>query len=347
MWLGWCFVMLHNAYTEVAFIVYSTITIAYNALISFISRHALPAFSYPRNISNRSYYCDILSTVMLPSDVDSHIAVAYTKGDGNCLYNAVSMHLCGDCRYATELRCRAIYEMVANNSCDASEAAACSYYDKPCSQYIANMTKKFNYSGGLEIMALANIIGTCITANYPDVNKPIRQYYNRKFSPEFRTTRTRHIHIMFTRRWGMPEIPFWNPNHFALLVHKSALKGSTSWPGQSEQWGRWRNPSRLQKISWDHHRWLISLNLWIQGNGCEHNVFRVVNCDTDVSDNQEKKIGLMRPKILTQRPSRQFRFPQEIWCIHFNRNRKQACRGIAWICQRRFMSSTSLRTLSI
>ena len=95
--------MLHNAYTEVAFIVYSTITIASDALVTFISSHALPAFSYPQNISNRSYDCDIHSTVMLPSDVDSHIAVAYTKGDGNCLYNAVSMHLCGDCRIMTSL----------------------------------------------------------------------------------------------------------------------------------------------------------------------------------------------------------------------------------------------------
>ena len=262
-----------------------------DALISFISSHPLPAFSYPRNISNRSYDCDILSTAMLPSDVDSHIAVAYTRGDGNCLYNAVSMHLCGDCRYATELRCRAIYEMVANNSCYVSEAAACSYYDEPSFQYVANMTKNFNYSGVLEIMALANILGTCITTHYPDVNKPIRQYYNGKFSPEFRTTRTRQIHIMFTRSGSMRDarVNFWNPNHFALLVPKSALKGSTSWPGQSEKWEEMKASFTSAEDIMRPPQVIDLTESMDTGDECEHNVeFRVANCDTDVSEDHEK-----------------------------------------------------------
>ena len=129
------------------------------------------------------FRCDIMSTCMLPEEDYDRFVAAETLADGNCLYNAVSMHLVGNCSLASELRCT-IYELVENNSFNMRMLNSCIYYVNQHG-YITGVSSDRTHCGALTIATCANVIGNDIQRVYPGVNPNIRPYYHRTFKPEF------------------------------------------------------------------------------------------------------------------------------------------------------------------
>ena len=208
------------------------------SLQSFIMCNPLPPFHYQSRKANAKFDCDIMSTCMMPADMPQNLVAAYTIGDGNCLYNSLSMHLMGNCSRSTELRCRVAYELVLQNDLYMDISKSCLYYDQPSIEYIASVATLGTFSGILEVMAAANVMGLDIVCHYPEVNHRIRPYYNTTFKAEFRRPYKSPIHIMFTRAGSMRDsrVSYWNPNHFAIIVPRNTVKGNTYWPEQQMKW---------------------------------------------------------------------------------------------------------------
>ena len=199
------------------------------SLQSHIMCNPLPPFHYPKGKANAKLDCDIMSTCMMPADMPQNLVAAYTIGDGNCLYNSLSMHLMGDCSRSTELRCRVAYELVLQNDLYMDISKSCLYYDQPSIEYISSVATLGTFSGILEVMAAANVMGLDIVCHYPDVNQRIRPYFNTTFKAEFRRPYKPPIHLMFTRAGSMRDsrVSYWNPNHFTIIVPRNAVKGNT------------------------------------------------------------------------------------------------------------------------
>ena len=174
-----------------------------------------------------------MSNCMMPADMPQNLVAACIIGDGNCLYNSLSMHLMGDCSRSTELCCRVAYELVLQNDLYKDISKSCLYYDQPSIEYICVATLG-TFSGILEIMAAANVMGLDIVCHYPKVNHRSRPYFNTTFQAEFRRPYKPPIHLMFTRAGSMRDsrVSYWNPNHFTIIVLRNAVKGNTYWPEQ-------------------------------------------------------------------------------------------------------------------
>ena len=115
--------------------------------------NALPQFQYPRRKHITKYECDILSTCMIPSDIKhKNLASAYLVGDGNCLYNTLSMDLFGNFSRSTELCCRVAYELWLQNDMYNEIAKECLYYDQPSVEYISDLASLGTHSGVLEVI---------------------------------------------------------------------------------------------------------------------------------------------------------------------------------------------------
>ena len=208
------------------------------SLETYVTRKPLPALHLQTSRTKAQFQCDILSTCMLPDTLNGTHAAVYTPGDGNCLYNALSLHLVGDISMSSELRCRIAYEIIANNDYYDALSQSCQFYDPPTLKYIHGVCCDMNFSGILEIAAASNVLGVQIKSIYPEVNHGIRPYYHRDFQPEFYTPGMKTVNIMFTRFGGMhdPKSRFWAPNHFSYVVLANRCRGKTTWPGQRDKW---------------------------------------------------------------------------------------------------------------
>ena len=87
---------------------------------------------------------------MLPGTFIGIHAEVYTPVDGNCMYNALSLHLLGDILMTSELSCRIMYETIANNEyCDA--------LSQPCQLYDPLHWNTFMVSAAIRIIVIREI----------------------------------------------------------------------------------------------------------------------------------------------------------------------------------------------
>ena len=207
-------------------------------LSSFVSSNPLPGFIYPKRPSELQFEYDLLSTSMIPQDTMHTLVAAYTKGDGNCLYNSLSMLMAGDCSYAEELRCRVLYELIRENDLDCKASDDCLYYDTPSKEYLHNMARPNTFSGVIEVMAAANVLGADIACHYPDVNHRIRPYFNKTFKAGVKRRNAIKMHIMITRAGSMRDhrVAYWNPDHFVCLVPRQFVKSYSPWYQHRDKW---------------------------------------------------------------------------------------------------------------
>ena len=152
-----------------------------------------------------------------------------TSGDGNCLFNAISLRLNGNEELSTELRVRTVLEMTENEN----------WYIEQNRYTEMNLTTSTFKESLLEcgkggwcspwvIHALANVIYQPIVTLYPPVNglldRCVRNL-NHCFIPR-RVTNKEKINIMWTslksprlfKTPGEEDGVYWTPNHFSLLV---------------------------------------------------------------------------------------------------------------------------------
>ena len=148
-------------------------------------------------------------------------------GDGNCLFNSVSVTLCGNNSLATELRLRTVIEMTCNKKF---------YLGRPCSgqfmlfsdydESIIDCTKDGGYSSVWTICAVSTVIGRPITCLYPSVNGfddvPASEL-NVTLHPRREVSETvEPITIMWTRVEQSSCSP-WIPNHFVPLLDRALI----------------------------------------------------------------------------------------------------------------------------
>lgn len=130
---------------------------------------------------NRSELCvDFTSLVYLEScqdDVQSDHQPILTTGDGNCLFNALSISVCGNESLSEEIRVRTCIEMVLNKGYYLSLECAknlllCSPpFDESCKQ----CATPGGYSSSWTIQAAADAIHRDIYSVYPKMNGKLDQ----------------------------------------------------------------------------------------------------------------------------------------------------------------------------
>ena len=217
------------------------------AFMKIVNANPLPAFQVQKR-RRLNFSCDYMATCMMPEDVDAKMVAVWTEPDGNCFYNLVSMHLSGDLSLSSEMRCRVVYELASNRIKYDNAAQNCQYYDPPTFKYIGDVCPIGTYTGVMEIMAAANVIGADIYAHYPDVNFGIRHYFNRTFTADFYRPNVTPMHFLYTRAGIMHDqnLPYWSPNHYCYMAPQTCVKIAKPWPGQAEQWQKIRN--ELEKV---------------------------------------------------------------------------------------------------
>lgn len=153
------------------------------------------------------------------------------KGDGNCLFNSVSVAIRGDQTMSWELRVRTCIELVLNCgyyrnhfqfqnfklvSCDLEEACQDCAIDG-------------EFSSIFTMQALASVVGREIVSVYPAINGMLDKcisILNTILQPRIPGSRNRfkeRIYIMWTRLSGtLPRQrnTHWLPNHFVPLVEQ-------------------------------------------------------------------------------------------------------------------------------
>lgn len=153
-----------------------------------------------------------LSTLGIPS---------MTTGDGNCLFNAVSIALTGSEDRAAELRLRTSVEMALN---------ADSYTCHPDYDLLMTHSPSFNtsmqdcctegaYSSIWTIMALSSVVGLPIKSVYPPMNGPQCKAHQ-ALSKTFATEDNAHlepVNVLWSRM-GPWRPPNWTGNHFVPVL---------------------------------------------------------------------------------------------------------------------------------
>ena len=206
------------------------------------------------------------SKYILPDDWSEFSPVCST-GNGNCLFNSVSIVLKGDETLAPLLRLLATAELVAHAQFYAtypqfpemvgddtyttqnlmpvllSEDAAVDIYqgqlnDLPAAiTYIARITSKPKvYAGCFHFMALATVVDQPISSVYPSMKSSIRvrNAVHRVFYPRGRhgdgsCDEAVRINVMWSTSSRNQDI-IWKPNHFVPLLKKPVSRSSMDSP---------------------------------------------------------------------------------------------------------------------
>ena len=149
-----------------------------------------------------------------------------TSPDGNCLFNSLSVALCGNESLASELRVRTCIEMVENEQSylelhkyDRFELVEDSYA-RSCLGCGTNCHSVGIYS----IHAAATVIGVPIRTIFPPVNgliDPCPSILSKVLCPLGKKSSKSPVYVMWTSTYRTSaEGGTWNPNHFVPLLQR-------------------------------------------------------------------------------------------------------------------------------
>lgn len=178
----------------------------------------------------------------IPKDIDS-VAQQYinrymckdgtaikSTGDGDCLFNAVSIILCGDESMSLELRYKCCLEMVSNGEKiqQHRDKAALLCVSPDYNKAVINSAKMGGYSSSWTMIALSNITRRKIESLYPLVNGAkdlATRTLNCVFHPSSGLRDTTTMKILWTNT--VPYNPStkksWTPNHFVPFIDDKNL----------------------------------------------------------------------------------------------------------------------------
>ncbi|KAL3875906.1 hypothetical protein ACJMK2_033811 [Sinanodonta woodiana] len=147
-----------------------------------------------------------------------------TTGDGNCLYNAISILLFGNEALATQLRYLTCIQLVTNMTTYMNHPISnelylvSSDYDKAC--FDAGTCGAF--SNAWHLLALSDVIMRPIRSIYPNVNGDkdgARIYLNKIFYPSNPLESASPLTVLWYSIGKMPEPNvYYNVNHFAAVT---------------------------------------------------------------------------------------------------------------------------------
>lgn len=178
----------------------------------------------------------------IPKDIDS-VAQQYinrymckdgtaikSTGDGDCLFNAVSIILCGDESMSLELRYKCCLEMVSNGEKiqQHRDKAALLCVSPDYNEAVIKCAKTGGYSSSWTMIALSNITRRKIESLYPLVNGAkdlATRTLNCIFHPSSGLQDTTTMKILWTNT--VPYNPStkksWTPNHFVPFIDDKNL----------------------------------------------------------------------------------------------------------------------------
>ena len=165
----------------------------------------------------RSFQVDEVSCPIIPSKYADLVPIRST-GDGNCLFNSASLAICRNESRANELRLRTCLELAKNKDfykahpvlvncripyhsgrngpgimsvetlCDLTcfdASSSCEFgkkgFDAALENEIFRTSLNYSYSGTLQIMVLASVLGVPIQTVYPDQNHKLLPVYKNVF----------------------------------------------------------------------------------------------------------------------------------------------------------------------
>ena len=171
------------------------------------------------NFQNSMLLDTVASKLLGPS---TDYVPVQTSGNGNCLFNAISLAIKGDQSLATELRVRASMELVQNRE----------YYEKfhlgnrlhlVSDKYdvaVRDCITNYAFSSAWTVHACASVISRSIKSVYPPVNgilDPSVSVLNAVFPP--RALKSRHtVTLMWSSCSLSKPSGNWYPDHFVPLL---------------------------------------------------------------------------------------------------------------------------------
>ena len=146
----------------------------------------------------------------------------YVSGDGNCLYNAISVGICGNESLSTELRVRTCLELIKNRHAyrNAPNARDLFFVSPNYDDAIKSSACKGKYACAWEMQAAATVVGCPIQSVYPPRNGLLDKaigILNTVFTPVSSKSKKDPLVIM----WSSARYSFvgsWLPNHFVPLI---------------------------------------------------------------------------------------------------------------------------------
>ena len=152
----------------------------------------------------------------------------HVKGDGNCLFNAISVALTGNENISKELKLRTFIELIFNRKFyeEIHKNTGIEWTSPTMESSIISCAQDGGYSSNFTIHAAATVIGKAITTIYPPVNGHQDgniAILNRTFEPRFSMNEDHQIFIMWTSATGHKNESnaMWMPNHFVPLIDET------------------------------------------------------------------------------------------------------------------------------
>lgn len=175
--------------------------------------------SVSNSVSYSHLIQDSVSSSLLGDNWVSSVPVSVT-GNGNCLFNAISVYLYGNEKFAAEIKVKTCIEMATNASF---------YIKQHSTSMIPVISPSFKeattecaldgkHSSAWTLLAASTVIKRNIQSVYPVVNGPTDKYIsilNTCFKPRVNKSQG-DVTIMWTHTSNKSS--HWTPNHFVPLV---------------------------------------------------------------------------------------------------------------------------------
>ena len=144
------------------------------------------------------------------------------SGDGNCLFNSLSMAIFGNQTHATELRVRTSIELCLNQEYYKRENADNRFDDfaPTLEEAVSKCPKNGEWACIWDMHAASTVIGAPIISVYPVVNGPTDEtirVLNRTLNPRESKNRQNPVTIMWSGPQHNPD-RLWTANHFVPLL---------------------------------------------------------------------------------------------------------------------------------
>ena len=166
---------------------------------------------------------DHVAKRLLPNDCHVLFPV-FTKGDGNFLYNSISLLLTGEqFQLLTELRIKVVGEMVKNrsfyNAGDFLKYGADNFEED-----MLDSMRGETYSSFRHMYALTDVVCCNIRSVYPESKNSFgkRNDLNVTISPLVKTENT--ASILWSHKTDMDLKNDWQPNHFFRLIPERLIR---------------------------------------------------------------------------------------------------------------------------
>ncbi|CAC5373845.1 unnamed protein product [Mytilus coruscus] len=184
----------------------------------------MPVFVCPLECNQKSLIVDQTAQNILTKCRLNDVGALYEVFlNGSCLFDSVSVSLCGTQEFSTELRARTAIEMIRLKSCILSLPVTPSLVTVS-PNYVAlvfSCASPGGYSSIWTIFALANVVGVPIKSAYPPINgindRPFK-ILNLAVMPQKPSTDTDTLTVMWTRLQGYQNKHYWYADHFVPLL---------------------------------------------------------------------------------------------------------------------------------